>query len=490
MNMPTDLALPTPKLLIGSDWQSATGGEKIRCINPATGQAFTQVESGTETDVDLAVQAARKAFSSHTWRRMRPLDRGKLMERIAQLIEDNAEELALLECLDNGKPKHLAATVDIPAAAEVFRYMAGWCTKLSGKTLPLSGDGSRFHAYTLRQPIGVVGAIVPWNYPLAMAAWKIAPALAAGCTMVLKPSEITSLTALRLGELILEAGLPEGALNIITGFGHTAGQALISHPGIDKVAFTGSTAVGKHILRESANDLKRVSLELGGKSPTIIMPDADLEQAITGAAMAIFFNSGQTCFAGSRLLVHKDIYDTVLAGVAEVAQSLPIGNGMDIKTMIGPVVSEQQRKRIMDYIDIGRAEGSEVITGGGNGELDTGYFVEPTILANTSAKQRVFQEEIFGPVLTATPFNDIEDAIQLANQSVYGLGANIWSQNVNTCHTLAEEINAGTIWTNCYFVLDPAMPFGGFKESGIGKEIGEEGFTMYTESKSICVKLS
>jgi len=421
---------------------------------------------------------------------MRPLERGRLLERVAQLIEDRADELATLECLDNGKPKHLAAVVDVPSAADIFRYMAGWCTKLSGKTLPVSGDGSRFHAYTLRQPIGVVGAIVPWNYPLAMAAWKVASALAAGCTMVLKPSEMTSLTALRLGELILEAGLPEGALNIVTGYGQTAGQALISHPGVDKIAFTGSTAVGKHILRESANDLKRVSLELGGKSPTIVMPDADLEQAIPGAAMSIFFNSGQICFAGSRLLVHRDVYDTVLAGVSDIAKSLPLGNGLDQQTMIGPVISQQQRSRIMNYIEIGKSEGSEVVTGGDTSGCADGFFVAPTILANTTPQQKVFQEEIFGPVLTATPFSDIEEAIELANNTQYGLGANVWSQNVNTCHTLAEAINAGTVWTNCYFVIDPAMPFGGFKESGVGREVGEEGFAMYTESKSVCMKLN
>jgi acyl-CoA reductase-like NAD-dependent aldehyde dehydrogenase len=481
--------LPTRKLLIGGNWRSASGGEKISSINPANGQAFTQIESGTEADIDLAVESARATFNSKAWRRMRPLDRGKLLERVAQLIEDNAQELALLECLDNGKPQHLAAMVDVPSAADIFRYMAGWCTKLTGKTLPVSGDGSRFHAYTLRQPVGVVGAIVPWNYPLAMAAWKIAPALAAGCTVVLKPSEITSLTALRLGELVLEAGIPEGALNIVTGYGHTTGQALISHPGVDKIAFTGSTSVGKHILQSSASDLKRISLELGGKSPTIIMPDADLEQAIPGAAMAVFFNSGQVCFAGSRLLVHEDVYDTVLAGVAQVAKSLPIGSGLDPQTMIGPVVSEQQRNRIMNYINIGVEEGSELVAGGGTGGFEEGYFVEPTILSNTSPQQKVFQEEIFGPVLTATRFSNIDEAIQLANQTRFGLGANIWSQNVNTCHTLAEAINAGTIWTNCYFVIDPAMPFGGFKESGIGREVGEEGFTMYTETKSVCIKL-
>ena len=471
------------------EWVSASQEEKITITNPATGQAFSEIESGSEADIDLAVKAARRTFESSAWRRMRPLDRGKILSRVADLIEANADELAVLECLDNGKPQHLAKMVDVPSAAEIFRYMSGWCSKLGGKTLPVSGDGSHYHAYTLRQPIGVVGAIVPWNYPMAMAAWKIAPALAAGCTMVLKPSEVTPMTALKLGELCLEAGVPEGALNIVTGYGHTAGQALISHPDVDKVAFTGSTNVGKHILRTSADSMKRVSLELGGKSPTIIMPDADLEKAIPGAAMSIFFNSGQICFAGSRLLVHEDVYDAVVEGVAQVAKSLPMGSGMKAETMIGPVVSEQQQKRIMDYINIGREEGSEIVTGGGNGGLNEGYFVEPTILANTSADQKVFQEEIFGPVLTATPFKNIEEAIQLGNDSCYGLGANVWSQNINTCHKLADSLQAGTVWTNCYFVVDPAMPFGGFKESGIGREVGEEGINMYTESKSVCIKL-
>lgn len=489
MTIPANLQLPHRQLLIGGTWTSASSGETIPIINPANGQPFTEIASGTATDVDMAVRAARTTFNNPAWRRMRPLDRGKLLSKVADLIEQHAQELALLECIDNGKPAHLAATIDVPSAAEIFRYMAGWCTKLSGKTLPVSGDGSHYHAYTLRQPIGVIGAIVPWNYPLAMAAWKIAPALAAGCTMVLKPSEVTPLTALRLAELVLEAGVPEGALNIITGYGQTAGEALITHPEVDKIAFTGSTPVGKHILRSSAEDMKRVSLELGGKSPTIIMPDADLEQAIPGAAMSIFFNSGQVCFAGSRLLVHRDVYDQVLEGVAQFARSLPIGNGLEESTMIGPVVSETQKNRILSYVDIGREEGSEVI-GGTDAGMSQGFFVEPTILANTSASQRVFQEEIFGPVLTATPFSDIEEAISLANQTRYGLGANVWSQNVNTCHKLADALVAGTVWTNCFFVIDPAMPFGGFKESGIGREVGEEGFMMYTESKSVCLKLS
>jgi p-cumic aldehyde dehydrogenase len=490
MTLPADLKLPNRKLLIGGQWQSSGSGEHIELINPATGKVFSQIESATAEDVDKAVQAARATFENPAWRQMRPLDRSKLLERVAQLIEDNADELAMLECIDNGKPKHLAAVVDVPAAAAVFRYMAGWCTKITGKTLPVSGDGSLYHAYTLREPVGVVGAIVPWNYPLAMAAWKVAPALAAGCTVILKPSEITPLTALRLGELVLEAGIPEGALNIITGYGPTAGEAMITHRGIDKIAFTGSTAVGKHILRTSADDLKRVSLELGGKSPTIIMPDADLEQAIPGAAMAIFFNSGQICFAGSRLLVHKDIYDVVIEGVAQVAKALPLGSGLDPQTMIGPIVSKQQQEKILGYIDIGRAEGSEVVVGGGTGGQSEGYFVEPTILSNTKPDQRVFQEEIFGPVLTATPFSDIDEAIRLGNQTHFGLGANVWSKNVDSCHTLASALNAGTVWTNCYFVIDPALPFGGFKESGIGREVGEEGITMYTESKSVCLKLN
>ena len=487
MNTIASIKLPNRKLLIGGEWQDASGGGHIELINPATGDVFTQVQDGTETDVDRAVRAARNTFNNPAWRRMRPIDRSKILERIAQLVEDNADELATLECLNNGKPKHLALMVDIPSTVEIFRYMAGWCTKIYGKTLPVSGDGSQYLAYTLRQPVGVIGAIVPWNYPLAMAAWKVASALAAGCTMVLKPSEITPLTALRLGELALEAGLPEGALNIITGYGQTAGQALISHTDVDKVAFTGSTAVGKHILRTSADDMKRVSLELGGKSPTIIMPDADMEQAIPGAAMSIFFNSGQTCFAGSRLLVHKDVYDVVLNGIAEVAKNLPIGDGMNPETMIGPVVSRQQQNRIMEYVRVGQEEGAELLTGGNT--RGPGYYVEPTILANTKPNHRVFQEEIFGPVLSATPFSTMEEAIELANSSRYGLGANVWSQNINTCHQFAEALNAGTVWTNCYFVVDPAMPFGGFKESGLGREVGEDGVLMYTESKSVCIKL-
>ena len=488
MTSPDSIKFPTQKLLIGGKWQDAATDEQIELINPATGKVFSHIPNASDADVDAAVKAARATFESKEWKRMRPLDRGKMLERVAQLIEADAENLATLECIDNGKPKHLAMMVDIPAAADVFRYMSGWCTKLTGKTLPVSGDGSHYHAYTIRQPIGVIASIVPWNYPLAMAAWKVASALAAGCTVVLKPSEVTPLTALRLGELMIEAGVPAGAINIITGYGQTAGESLITNAGIDKIAFTGSTAVGKHLMRSAANDMKRVSLELGGKSPTIIMPDADLEQAIPNAAMSIFFNSGQICFAGSRLLVHKDIYDVVIEGVSQVANALPIGDGFNPETMIGPVVSAAQQKRILDYIEIGKSEGADVVAGGG-AHGDQGYYVKPTILSNTSRDHRVFQEEIFGPVLAATSFSDIDEAIDLANCTRFGLGANVWSSNVSTCHTLAEAIESGTIWTNCNFVIDPALPFGGFKESGIGREVGEEGVTMYTESKSVCIKL-
>ena len=483
-----NIKLPNGNMLIGKDWKSSESGEQLSVINPATGEVFAHIAKGGADDIDQAVRSARATFESAEWSRMRPIDRSKLLERVAILIEENAEELALLECLDNGKPAHLAMMVDIPSAIDVFRYMAGWCTKIYGRTLPVSGDGSHYHAYTLRQPVGVIGAIVPWNYPLAMASWKIASALAAGCTVVLKPSEVTSLTALRLGELILEAGIPPGALNIVTGEGTTAGQALITHPGIDKVAFTGSTAVGKHILRSSADDMRRVSLELGGKSPTIIMPDADLEKAIPDAAMAIFFNSGQTCFAGSRLLCHQDIYDQVIEGITQVAKSLPIGSGQDPTTMIGPVVNQQQKDRILNYINIGQKEGAELITGG-NGVGEKGYFVEPTILSNASPDSTIFNEEIFGPVLAATPFKDTEEAIELANKTRYGLGANVYSKDMSTCHKMAAALHAGSVWINTYFVVDPAMPFGGFKESGIGREVGEEGVLMYTESKSVCAKI-
>ncbi|AKH68084.1 aldehyde dehydrogenase (acceptor) [Spongiibacter sp. IMCC21906] len=483
-----NIKAPAGKMLIGSSWVSAQSGETLAVENPANGDIFAQIASGSALEVDLAVKSARAAFESIEWSRMRPLDRSRLLEQVALKLEQHADELALLESYDNGKPKHLALMVDVPTAVEVFRYMAGWCTKIYGKTLPVSGDGSRYHAYTIRQPVGVIGAITPWNYPLPMAAWKVASAMAAGCTVVLKPSEITSLTTLRMAELMLDAGVPPGVLNVVTGKGETVGEALITHLDVNKIAFTGSTPVGKHILRTSANDLKRVSLELGGKSPTIIMPDANLEKAIPDAAMAIFFNSGQTCFAGSRLLCHDSVYDEVIAGIKEVAKNLPIGHGQAAETMIGPVVNKKQKDRIENYIRIGQEEGAEAISA--NSKIpEQGYFVAPTILSGVSPDSRVFNEEIFGPVLTATKFKTEDEAIALANQSCFGLGANLYCRDGQASHRMASAINAGTVWVNSYFVLDPAMPFGGFKQSGIGREVGEDGVLMFTESKSVCMSL-
>jgi p-cumic aldehyde dehydrogenase len=489
MNTSLDnLVLPPSKLLINGEWVDASNGQTGDVYDPATGENFTSIAIATPDDVDTAVKAARATFESDEWRKMRPLQRGKLLENVARLIEENAEQLALLESYDNGKPYHFALQVDVPQAAEIFRYMGGWCSKLHGQTLSVSPDGQTYHAYTRKEPVGVVGAIVPWNYPFAMAAWKVATALAAGCTMLLKPAEITSLTALRLGELVLEAGIPAGALNVITGKGSVAGQAMLEHPDVDKIAFTGSTEVGRQLVHACAADFKRLTLELGGKSPTIIMPDADLEKAIPGAAMAIFFNSGQICFAGSRLLVHESIYEEVIQGISEFAKQLPIGNGRDANTVLGPVVSKAQQDSIMRYVDIAKEEGARVTTGGERIEGE-GYYVQPTVLADITPDMTVFKEEIFGPVLAATPFKDIDEAVALANDSIYGLGCNVWSQDINTAHTLANRVEAGTVWVNCYFIIDPDMPFGGFKQSGWGREVGEEGISEYLENKSVCVLL-
>ena len=480
--------LPNTQMLIGGDWVEGQSGKRIDIEDPATGKTFASVPAGTAADVDRAVTRARAAFESAAWSRMRPLDRAKIIEAIARKIEDNALELALLESYDNGKAVHHALAVDVPAAADVFRYMAGWASKIGGQVNAFSGDGKQYHSYSVREPIGVVGQIVPWNYPLAMAAWKIAPALAAGCTIVLKPSEVTPLTALRLAELALEAGLPEGVLNVITGYGHEAGQALVEPPGIDKIAFTGSTRVGKQIVQTAAKDLKRVTLELGGKSPSLIFADADLEQASIGAALAIFFNSGQVCLAASRLYVERSVYDQVLEGVAKVAQTFKLGHGRDPSTMLGPLVSKAQQTRVLDYIEQGRASGAEIVTGGGTGSGE-GYFVEPTIFSNPSADASIVREEIFGPVLVATPFDDVDAAIKAANDTRYGLAANIWTRDLSRAHLTARKLEAGTVWINTHGMNDPSTPFGGVKESGWGREVGEEGVLHYTETKTVTALL-
>ena len=500
MNAPTTIAaglhgetgfevrLPAQKMLIGGAWEDAGDGRTIAVEDPATGQIFASVPAGTAADVDRAVTSARAAFESAAWSRMRPLDRGKIIEAIARKIEDKAQELALLESYDNGKAVHHALAVDVPAAVDIFRYMAGWASKIYGQVNPISGDGRQYHSYSVREPIGVVGQIVPWNYPLAMAAWKIASALAAGCAIVLKPSEVTPLTALRLAELALEAGLPEGVLNIVTGYGHEAGQALVEHAGIDKIAFTGSTRVGKQIVQTCAKDLKRVTLELGGKSPSLIFADADIDKAAIGAALAIFFNSGQVCLAASRLYVERSVFDKVVDGVAQVAKTFKLGHGRDPDTMLGPLVSKVQQGRVLDYIEQGRASGAELVTGGGTGDRE-GYFVEPTIFANPDADASIVREEIFGPVLVATPFDDVDDVVRQANDTRYGLAANIWTRDLSRAHLTARKLQAGTVWINTHGMNDPSAPFGGVKESGWGREVGEEGVLHYTETKTVTALL-
>ena len=476
------------KLLIDGKWVEAASGKTFPVYNPATGDTMAQVAEGDKQDIERAVTAARNAFESGPWSRMTPSERGKLVWRIGELISENADELAELESIDNGKPKAVALAADIPLAADIFHYMAGWATKIEGNTKPFSKPGA-FHAYTLREPMGVVGQIIPWNFPLLMAAWKLAPALATGNCMILKTAEQTPLSAIRLGELLMEAGLPDGVINIVSGFGETAGAALAAHDGVDKVAFTGSTEVGRLILQAAAGNLKKVSLELGGKSPNVVFKDVqDLDAAIAGAANAIFFNHGQCCCAGSRLLVEQDIYDDVVAGVAAHAEKIKIGPGLDPATEMGPLVSDEQFKRVTSYLKAGVEEGAKTVTGGGT-VGDKGYFVQPTVLTDTRPDMRVVREEIFGPVVCAEPFTSAEQALTSANQTNYGLAAAVWTRDLAKAHRTAQQLRAGTVWINCYNIFDASLPFGGYKESGWGREMGHEALELYTETKSVVIGL-
>jgi phenylacetaldehyde dehydrogenase len=479
------------KLFIDGAWVDAASGRTFTTPNPATGEVLATVAEGDAEDIDRAVRAARRAFEEGPWTRMTPSERGRLIWKIGDLILEHVDELAQLETLDNGKPYGVAQVADVPLAADLFHYMAGWATKIEGNSIDISvpfAPGANFHAYTLREPIGVVGQIIPWNFPLLMAAWKLGPALAAGNCVVLKPAEQTPLSALRLAELIAEAGMPDGVVNVVTGFGETSGAALAAHDGVDKVAFTGSTEVGKLIVQAAAGNLKKLTLELGGKSPNIVFSDADPEGAIAGAANAIFFNHGQCCVAGSRLFVQEDRFEDVVAGVTEIAKSIKLGDGMDPETQMGPLVSDEQLQRVTGYLASGKNDGATALTGGER-RGDRGYFVEPTVLTNTRPDMRIVREEIFGPVVVAAPFQSLDDIAQAANDTPYGLGAGIWTKDISKAHLLAKKIRAGTVWINCYNIFDAALPFGGYKQSGWGREMGHQALDAYTEVKSVCAQL-
>ncbi len=484
------LATPDRQMLIGTEWVDSLSGDRLETRNPATGELLATIPAGDAADVDRAVAVAREAFEQGPWRSMLPAERARLLWKVADLIEAHLDELAELETLDQGKPLWVAKYAEIPGAIEQFRYFAGAATKLEGSTIDPSINyqppGKKLFAYTRKEPIGVVAAIVPWNSPLVLTAMKIAPALAAGCTMVLKPAEDTSLTALRLAELMREAGIPPGVLNVVTGLGEKAGAALAAHPDVNKVAFTGSTEVGKLILGAARGNLKKVTLELGGKSPVIVLNDADLEHAIPGAANAIFFNAGQVCVAGSRLYVQRKIFDQVIEGVAAQAKSIKLGHGLDPSTQMGPLVSRKQAERVAGYIRAGAAEGAQIMSGGAEGLGPAGTFIAPTLLSGVRPDMTVVREEIFGPVVVATPFNEPEEAVALANDTEYGLAASVWTESLSSAHRLAADIKAGTVWINSHSMYDASLPIGGVKQSGWGRDSGHQAVDNYLETKTVC----
>jgi len=483
---PETNALPQTKLLINNEWCSSVSGETFATVNPATGEEICRVASAQAEDVERAVQAARAALARGTWRKLNASERGRLLYQLADLIEENAEQLAMLETLDNGKPYHIAKNLDVTKTAACYRYFAGWCDKIHGKTIPIDGS---FLCYTRLEPIGVIGQIIPWNYPMLMQAWKLAPALAAGNTVVMKPSELTPLSALRIGELIVEAGFPEGVVNLLPGYGSTAGTAIARHPDIDKVAFTGSTATGRAIQEAAAgSNLKRVSLELGGKSPNIIFADADLDAAVQGAYAGAFSNQGQVCCAGTRVFVERSIYDKFLEKIVARARERVVGDPFDTKTEQGPQIGEAQLHRILGYVEYASVEGA-TLAYGGRRLARQGYFMEPTIFCDVRNEMRIAQEEIFGPVMCVLPFTDMDAVIEQANDTQFGLAAGAWTRDVARAHSVAAAIRAGTVWINCYNVLVPSAPFGGFKQSGNTRELGEDGLLHYSEVKTVTLKL-
>jgi aldehyde dehydrogenase (NAD+) len=480
------VAISATKLLINNRWIASESGKTFATINPSTGEEICQVAEADAADVEKAVRAARAAFEHGSWRKTQASDRGQMLHRLADLIEKHGDELARLESLDNGKPVSVAKAVDVAQTVGCFRYFAGWADKVHGKTIPIDGD---FFCYTRHEPVGVVGQIIPWNFPLVMMAWKLAPALATGNTVVLKPAEQTPLSALRVGELIVEAGFPAGVVNMLPGFGPTAGAAIARHMDVDKVAFTGSTEVG-HLIMEAAakSNLKRVTLELGGKSPNIVFADVDLDEAVEGAHFGLFFNHGQCCCAGSRVFVEEKIYDEFVEKSGARARKRTVGDPFDPKTEQGPQVDQAQFDKIMGYIDSGRTEGAKLVCGGER-VGDRGYFVQPTVFADVQDNMKIAEEEIFGPVMSVIPFKSLDEVVARANRTTYGLAAAVWTRDIKKALAIANSVRAGTVWVNCYNVLDTRAPFGGFKQSGIGRELGEYGLQQYTEVKTVTVKL-
>jgi acyl-CoA reductase-like NAD-dependent aldehyde dehydrogenase len=473
------------KLLIGGEW--VAGSDRFATVNPATEETIAEVEEAGAAEVDAAVRSAREAFESPKWRRMDPHRRSALLWRLADLVEQNAEFIAATETRDNGKPLFESSKVDIPFVVANLRYFAGWADKLTGDVIPVSGG---FLNYTLREPVGVVGAIIPWNFPLNIASWKLAPALACGNAVILKPAEQTPLTALLLGELALEAGFPPGILNVIPGRGPVTGQALVEHPDVDKICFTGSTTTGRIVMRTAAEGPKKVSLELGGKSPNVVFADADLDAAVRGAITGIFYGKGEVCAAGSRLLVERSVRDEFVEKLAAKASSMSVGDPTDPKTRIGALVSAEQRDKVLGYIEAGREDGATLVAGGNQATVDgRGYFVEATIFDHVDSDMRIAQEEIFGPVLATLAFEDLDDAIDIANRTIYGLAAGVWTRDIGKAHRFARDVQAGTVWVNTYNRYDPGSPFGGFKKSGFGRDLGEIALQEYTQTKSVWVAI-